>query len=231
MASLDGAWQAAREVEQASLPDYPNHERPNIKLALWAATMSAQNQLSWNGLQVHALRPYAARELPTSVDETLAIIRSGHTFAYEQTAVHVNWVDWAAREGLLDPFTHKPSDYAGWLDWRKRLYRVASGHGFSWKTLSFAGLLMWPTECQLVPVDRHVMARLGRPSAHCGRLGAWKLYNEVEQEVVEEWLSAGRPYTIGVWHWYKWSAWRQAKGVEPAGECCESHALLSPYAY
>lgn len=233
MATIDGAKQAAQDVVNASLPGYPNHARPDIRLAMWAATLSAQRNLKVNGKLLTGLRPYVHRNepLPTSPDTVLAILKSGAKFCCRNDAVHVCWVDWAYHQGLLEPLTHKPTDYAGWLQWRRTFLKIAGGHGFSWKTASFTALLMWPLDCPLVPVDRHVVARLYEPASLCERLGAWRNYDRLEQRVVEEWVSNGQPCGLGLWHWYTWSAWRQATGDEKQADSCESHAMLSPYAY
>lgn len=221
MATLDGAWAAARELRDV------NGGRPDIKLALWAAALSASRSLDVNADLYQPLRTGAP--LPQDPAAVLSLLKAGHGFVCANDARHILYAEWADREGLLDPYRECPGTLAEWRAWRQGLYEILAGHGWNLKTISFAGLLMWPTRCPLVPVDRHVMARLGHTAREYKRLSKCpKLYQAIEQEVAEEWLAAGQPRTLGVWHWYKWSEYRQGKRRETPGDAVESHARLSP---
>lgn len=199
---------------------------PSVKFALWAACLSPQKRLTWNTKQAEALRPYVDRPLPQDPARVLDILRAGHPFATSAQARYVLAIEQAEREGVLDDLEQQPTTYAGWLLWRHAATKLP---GISWKTASFAALLLWPNECPLIPVDTHVCDRLGLKGLKAA-LGSYKVYRWVERQVLHEWYPhrAECP-SPAVWHWYKWSEWRQATGDEPVSDQPESHAGLSPY--
>jgi hypothetical protein len=181
------------------------------------------------------LRPYAARKaLPQDWEEVKDIIRRGHPYCGLPQASHVAAIDAAVSSGRLSFMLDAPGggDLQDWREWRRAAYKATRGLGLAYKTLSFAALLLWPTRSQLVPVDRHVCARLGIDGADVARtMRQAGLYTAAEDDVCQEWQKAGSPYTLGVWHWYKWEAWRQANGDAPLAGVPQSHQWLNCYAY
>ena len=201
--------------------------RPSVKYALWCAVLSPQKRLSWNVKQAETLLPYVDRPLPQSAERVLDILRAGHPFCTRKLAEYVLAIEAAERRGELDELAVMPTTHTGWLVWRQAVKRLP---GLGWKTASFAALLLWPCECPLIPVDTHVCDRLGL-SALKGALGNYKVYRYVERLVLSEWCQSGHRHEVSpaVWHWYKWSEWRQATGDEPVSDWPESHDGLSPY--
>jgi hypothetical protein len=200
---------------------------PSIKLAFWGAALSPQKKLSWNIAQVRALLPYVSHPLPQDVNAVWHILRAGHAFISRQQAKSILGIERAEREGLLADLAKMPTTYAGWLQWRLAAVKLP---GISYKTASFAALLLWPNECPLIPVDSHVCARLGVKELYKS-IGNYKVYRWIERQVLHEWHKSGHRHDCSpaVWHWYKWSEWRQATGDEPITDFPESHAGLSPY--
>lgn len=224
MASLIGAYDAARELIEGT------DGRASLVLALWGAVLSPNKVLSWNGDQVEALRPYARLGLPRDKRAVWAIIRSGHTFCTLAEGERVLHIWECAQAGMLRGLERMPRSAQEWEDWR---YRVAQLPGMSWKTASFAALLMWPFACPLVPVDRHVCDRLDRSDQYkkisAKSKPALERYKALERIVIAERDREAPGVPVCVWHWYKWSEWRQLKGLEPVSDKLESHRKLSPY--
>lgn len=242
--SLQSAIDCAISMVHAGGQD--NHLVPNVKFALAAAILSANNRLDRNGWQMHALRQYAMShngQFPLSSETVKRITRDAGYEASAQHAAFIPALERMAQAGELVELAHKPTTALEWLLWRQAAETVK---GIGHKTASFAALLMWPFDCPLVPVDRHVVARLG----YTGRLvhfnatadeiyralggstgRAYRTYRRVERLVGNEKVLSGVKVSTGVWHWYKWSEWRQATHAETVGPMAESHDLLSPYWY
>jgi hypothetical protein len=207
----------------------PGYEA-NLKYALWAASLSPQKRLSYNILQAEALLPYIDRPLPQNNEAVFNLIRSAHPFVSHSNAKYILAIEAAERDGRLDELSHMPTTYHDWLAWR--LAVVSQFKGISFKAASFVALLMWPLDCPLIPVDSHVVARLGLPkSMYLASSKSYKVYRLIEKMVLHEWYKSGYRHLVSpaVWHWYKWSEWRQATGDEPISDECESHCGLSPY--
>lgn len=233
MATMQGAIQAATEVMQAGRGFGENHEQASLKLALWASCLSAQKQLGANAKQVGVIRGFVTRGLPSDHETVYALVAEyGDPFLSHREIDTLYYVQLLEADGSLARFEQMPTTLDAWYEWREDLLTLLAGHGLSRKMVSFAALLMWPLDCQLVPCDRHVFARLHHTDAEYKASSKGKgIYLTAEAEVVDEWLAAGEPATIGIWHWYTWSAYRQAIGAETKGDACESHRLLSPYWY
>lgn len=233
MASMQGALTAALDLEQAGADVNEHHEQPSVELALWAAALSGQKHLDWNARQVAILRPFVVRGLPADHETTYTLVANfGHSFVTHREIDACYFIQFLAHDGSLAEFETQPDTLDAWYKWRERLYTLVAGHGLSRKMVSFAGLLLWPRACLLVPVDTWVCRRTGHSVAEYRRLSASKLlYLAIEADVVDEWLLAGEPCPLSVWHWTTWSQARQDADREPAGDTCESHELLSPYWY
>lgn len=183
----------------------------SIKAALWYAAVSANNSLDQNCKIARVLRTFVASEaLPEKHSELFdRVEREAGT--RKLTSVTRESIYITAEKdaiGALDDIADLPVGYAAQVAWRDT---VAKMFGLGYKTASFAALLLRPDICELVPVDRHVLARLGyverdSPSAR-------KKYLEVEHKVIAEQAEAGIDLPHGQWHWYKWEEYRQLKGV------------------
>lgn len=223
-----------------------NHATPSVKLAIAAAILSANNRLDRNGWQVCALRAYMQTHdgrLPSNVETIKRITRDA---GYEASGPHCDALielEQRAQAGELVELAHKPTTALEWLLWRQA---ATTFRGLGWKTASFAALLLWPFSCPLVPVDRHVVKRL----AAMGKLSkfgmtadevyhklggsttrAYKTYRCVERLVGNEKLRNGYQGSTALWHWYKWSEWRQIIQAEITSDDCESHVNMSAYWY
>lgn len=233
----------ANELRQAG--GEHNHAAPNVKLALAYAIASGNNRLDRNGKQAQQLREYAMAhrgKLPVSSAVVTDVTGVTGFPVTPNQARGIAALQERERLGELVELNHMPTNGHEWLLWRQT---VRQFYCLGWKTASFAALLAWPFDCPLVPVDRHVVARL----AYAGKLSqygmtgdqvyktiggstdrAYRLYRQVERQVGNEKLLAGEQCSTALWHWAKWSSWRAFQGIED-GDTCESHRLLSPYWY
>ena len=208
---------------------------PSLKLALWAAILSCQKPLDQNGAQLDALRPFVRRALPSYEPKVLAayIRKRAPGMVTVSNAKSIILVDERHRNGELAHLEAMPSSLREWVRWRDEVARM---HGLSWKTASFAALLMWPFECPFVPVDSHVCKRLSLFSIYQSGILSKKtktgraIYREIERLVMNEWREAGQPCALAVWHWFKWEQHRQMVGASKSS-ACESHLLLSARSY
>jgi hypothetical protein len=208
---------------------------PSLKLALWASILSPQKPISHNGEQARVLWAYVEHGLPTRDPRELRAHISAHAkgMVYENHARAILLIEQMSRAGELAGLEVMPRTIREWQAWRKR---VAMLPGLSWKTASFAALLLWPFESPFVPVDSHVCKRLGHYAVYqTGVLSSkskrgYRLYRSIERLVYAEWRESGKPCPIGVWHWFKWEQHRQRVG-ESRGKGCESHALMSARGY
>jgi hypothetical protein len=209
---------------------------PSLRLALWAAVLSSRNSIENNGVQVDNLRPYAFGGLPHDVPTVRALLaQNGARLTTRKQAQAVIQVDERAERGELAALRVLPQTEAEWLTWRDT---VARFYCMSWKTASFAALLLWPFHCPFVPVDSHVCARLRHMDLYRRISGkskpAYARYCSIEREVCDEWDAANRPCALAVWHWYKWEQHRQGDAQETLWSDTRevgSHLLLSPYLY
>lgn len=223
MVTVEAAYEAAQELQQTG------GKPASLKLALWAASLSGQKSLQANGVQTRALAPLVNKHA-TLEDFDNALQVSGNRF-YSGANLHtLQYIQELAESGLLAAFAGQPSD---WYAWREGMLALFKGHGLSRKMLSFAALLMWPLASPLVPVDAHHIRRLGYRDTYYARCKSFgkRAYLAAELSCLHEWEAAGKPYTPGIYAWYKWSEWRQATGAEQPGDRCESHRLLSPRWY
>jgi hypothetical protein len=149
---------------------------------------------------------------------------------YESMLDALYWVEMLEYFGVLKAYETVPESAEGWIAWRDGLREVVKGHGLGYKVLSFAALLFDPLGCELVPVDRHVLARLGYKGD--GSPQTRKKYTEVETRVRDERDAAGyAKVPLALWHWLKWEEWRQAKQPDVERVGCESHGALSVRKY
>jgi uncharacterized protein (UPF0335 family) len=196
---------------------------PSVKLALWAGILSAQNGLRTNAEQVERLRKWARTGLPRDPNKVYARLAGTGNFTHVK-CLGLYHVEALERHGLLAGLEHIGADWDAQDAWRKQVYTLMHGHGMGWKTITFTALILDPLHCDLCPIDRHVLHRLG---FQCESVRSRKRYLAVERIVRLERENAdcGR-IPLGIWHWLKWEQWRQQTGASHA-DGCESHARLS----
>lgn len=236
MISLDDVRVGAKDliytIDQASYEVKPE----NVKRALFNAAFSPNQELQPNGTVALALKPYVTKDLPHKSElyayllETNKQAEKGYRAnlscqSYWQAVYHIESLH---KRGLLEQFCIEPQTFLEWRTTRDRLYALfhdgTGNYGMSWKTLSFALLLIWPLTCDLVPVDRFVMARFGLDG---GSPQEKKAYERVEQLVIDERKEAGfENIPLGQWHWYKWEEYRQLQGKSLADGAVQSHRAL-----
>lgn len=222
MLTLASAEHAARDLYQPGMA-------ASLKYALWAASLSPQKRLSFNIRQARALLPYLNRPLPQDLEAVYQILRAAHPFVSHNNARYILKIEAAERDGRLEDLARMPTTYHDWLHWRLAIVGLRAG--LSYKAASFVALLMWPEQCPLIPVDSHVCARLGVKDLYIASSRSYKVYRWIEKQVLHEWYHSGHRHDVSpaVWHWYKWSQWRQATGDEAISDQAESHVGLSPY--
>jgi hypothetical protein len=202
-------------------------ERPSVKLALWAGLLSAQSGLENNARQLDLLRKWARKGLPRNPAVVNRRLEGTGNFTHVK-CVGLYYVEALERHGLLAGLEDIGADYNAQDAWRKRVYKLVHGHGMAWKTITFAALILDPLHCELCPVDRHVLARLGFTIQS---VPSRKRYLAVEHAVqFERVVAECERIPLGLWHWLRWEQWRQDTGASNAAGC-ESHARLSCRVY
>ena len=231
--TLADVWVAARELNEGG-------RLPNLKFALQIAACSAQQSLHNNGLIARVLAKYVERHLPERDDlykelaEESVLINENHLRA-------IYWAEELENNAMLKDFYKQPIGLIEQRRWRAAMHDLfhpvvdidkgkTVGKGMGWKTISFAMLLMWPETTEVAIIDRHHLGRLGHRQQ---TLGYHTAYYRVEDQIVRErdeyvGLVGADMVPLGVWGWYKWEEYRQAKGVSEAeGGEIESHLMLS----
>jgi hypothetical protein len=182
-----------------------------VKLALWAAAVSPMMRLDRNGTIVRLLAPYVTQPLPDDPTALYTYLAQSGAWIRHNLIRSLYAIEACEREGKLPAMPGRNWSREQWIAWRNQ---VAKLPGLGLKTASFAGLLLRPMTCELVPVDRHVLARLGFDTDKSP--ASVRAYNAVEQLVVDERARYGYAHvSLGVWHWLKWSEYRQS--IERAG--------------
>src|SRR5262249_22884242 len=147
MLTIDDCERAALELA------FGTRDEPSLRLALWASILSPQKRLDLNAAQVRVLRLWAERDLPFDDAEELKrhIKRKAQAkgMLYTSHCQAIIRVARLAESGALAGLERMPTSGREWIAWRKR---VAHLPGLSWKTASFAALILWPFECPFVPV-------------------------------------------------------------------------------
>ena len=207
--------------------------QPSLKYALQIAALSPQKSVKQNVRAAEVLGRYVASNLPDR--ETLAqeLAANGSGMVYGTMLDACYWAERCERAGWLRPYETVPQGYDAWVRWRDGLRHILAGHGFGYKVISFAGLIYAPLECELCPIDRHVLARLdartrnGKPRA--GSPQQRGVYLSIEREVIAERDAAGKAnIPLGLWHWLRWEQWRELSGASRAwGDGLATHAGLS----
>lgn len=223
--TLEGCLEVIRELDEAG------SKTPSVKLALWGAALSPSKELASNGLQARKLALYVENRLPDG--STYEAREQFREWLQQGTGggimrdhiIAIFAIEQAELEGKLPEMPQADWSLSRWLAWRNEACKI---RGIAEKTASFAGLLLQPMHCPLVPVDRWVMRRLGYDHDTPTK----KEYPVVCNQVAEERDRDGHgSLPLGAWHWYKWSEFRQAVGAETLSERPESHRNLSPKWY
>lgn len=222
------------DVHRAACELAEGPHNPSIKVALMAALLSAQTSLVQNGRQMRVLRERGwLRRLPYDHEQVYAAMRGTGMFT-RRKCEGLYWVESLDNAGKLRELAWPGDTLEEQSHWREQVYLLLHGHGMAYKTISFACLLLNPLNCQLVPVDRHVLARFGLPG-ECAK--SIKRYLAIEKMVRDERDTAGySAISLGLWHWLKWEQWREKVNAQVrtgAGKQngCESHSALSCRAY
>lgn len=198
----------------------------SVKFALWVSALSTQQSLSANCRLAELLRPYIDTPLPTNENGELWVYLSQAKGVLYRSHIRALYhIEGLERAGELNGLENIGDNYTSQLAWRERVYHLVHGYGMAYKTVSFAALIIDPLHCELVPVDRHVNARLGfNKNISCKSL---KQYLEREQLVMSERNDAGfNDIPLGLWHWFKWEQYRQTVGASKS-HSCESHNGLN----
>lgn len=223
MVTPDDVFQAAWELVS-------DDHKPDIRVALIAAILSAQKPVEDNAAQLDAIRDYILFGFPTRDPQEVYRMLEPYGMVSAAQARGILAVMAAWHAGELDHLTREPTCLLEWAAWRRE---VAHMYCLSWKTASFAALLMWPLSSPLVPVDQHVCGRLGEMRVyHSGLLSkktrrGYAEYRRIERKVWREWqASEEKMPTLGLHHWLTWERWRQVTGASKACGGAQSHAGL-----
>lgn len=205
---------------------------PSLKLALWIAALSPNQKLSVNGKLGRAMSYYVTCPLPPNKSDLYdelkplkAILFRSHVdalYAIEQ------WYNAHVMLGTIHEYEHVGETYEEQCIWRTKIVSAIRGLGL--KTVSFALLIFAPLQCELIPLDRHHLNRLG----YTNRKGKAKLsigneqeYIKVEklilQEQSQETIDDIRNVPLALYAWLLWERYRQEKGASKIVEGIESH--------
>lgn len=223
MIDIQSTIQAAIELEQGS-------QAPSVKFALWIAALSTQQTLEKNGKLARLLALYVTQPLPER-EALYQYLKQAKAVLYTVHLDSLYYIEYLEKTGQLDGLERIGSGYLDQCRWRDRVYKLTHGHGLGWKTISFAALILEPSKSELVPVDRHVLRRLGYNTDNSPQTK--RAYIAVEQQVIDERDTAGcSTIPLGIFHWYKWEEYRAVKSVGYRGNGdIETHAPLSCRAY
>lgn len=216
--TLADVLRGATELQLGELTEH------SVKLALWAAILSANASLLVNTRQMDVLREYVDG-LPVDRDTLYRQMEGTGRFTRVKCG-GLYYVESLECAGKLAGLENIGATYAEQCAWRDHVYNLMHGHGMAWKTVSLAALILQPMACELVPVDRHVLARFGFASRNSPpRRGR---YLAIETLVRDERALAGYDHIpLALWHWLTWEQWRQATGASKAHGGVESHIGLS----
>lgn len=202
------------------------NERPSVKVALMAAILSAQESLERNANEVQVLRERGWLQALPHDHETVWAALKGLGYVTRTKVGGLYWAEKLDKAGLLKGLGCIGTGYEQQSAWREQVYKLMHGHGMAYKTISFAALILDPLHCELVPIDRHVLARFGFDNRK--GVGSIKRYLQIERMVQDERDAAGFAHMpLGLWHWLKWEEWRQQTGASKSAGECQSHAALS----
>lgn len=207
--------------------------QPNLKFALQIAALSPQKSIRANARGAEVLSHYVVSGLPAPESLHAGLVEHGTGMVTDRMLSALYWAERMDKAGWLDPYKRVPQGRAEWVAWRDGLRELLRGHGYGYKVISFAGLIYAPLECELVPIDRHVLARLGLTT----RTGKERtaspqsrhLYLRIEDILIAERDQAGKSgVPLGLWHWLRWANWRELTGAsELWGDAVTDHAALS----
>lgn len=206
------------------------------KLAVAISALSANMALNLNCALADVIRDFVVGSFPIDANDKKMFRPVTERFeGITAVACRRNYLMAIARaENLPDAdldaiiATTPPDDYASQVELRDKLHALMTGHGMSYKTLSMVWLVAWPLISWLVPVDRHVMARLGLDkekndlSDRCTYLAIERIViRELEEVQADETLCAliseqgieAASIRYLEWHWATWLAYRMLAGV------------------
>ena len=224
--TIDTTFDAATQLASGPRP-------PSVKLALWNAALSTMQTVEKNNAYGVLLRMYRDEPLPLQRNVLYEQLREVRGCLFGSHIDALYYIQYLDETGQLAGYERIGKTLIEQVEWRNSIYKLMHGHGMTWKTISFAALILDPLHCELIPIDRHVMARLGK-TKRCGKadkdspqqLGK---YLVIEQEVRTERNNAGYEHLpLGLWHWFKWEGYRYfvARSSQGNGDI-ESHNGLS----
>jgi len=195
---------------------------PSLLFALRTAALSAMQPLEANGEYARILAPYANSRL-LERDVLTALLRGYHG-PHCLYGSHIDAL-YAIDELWFNHVIDQPVDELLSFDqqkaWRERLVLLIKG--MSYKTVSMALLIYMPLACELVPIDRHHLARYGfdrnKSLSRCK-------YLALEARMVADRNNEGYPdVPLGLFTAYYWGAQRDGKECYRNGHT--SHQKLS----
>jgi hypothetical protein len=219
------AWEAAKELQETG------DKKTNVKLACWGAALSVQQSLHTNGLMLRALvkADYVKRPLPPDWQSVKALF-DGMAAMYNEKKHHaLLYTEELYNRGLLDFLANVPDTLSAQREQRAQAMRLLAGHGFGWKALSMVPLIIRSTACQVIPLDRHHLARICAPGDGSAPKEMEK-YQALEDIIKAERDGAGYAEApLGVWAWALWETYRKRypKSSKADSEHAESHKNLS----
>ena len=191
---------------------------PSFIFALRSGALSKLQELSANGRMSRLIAPFTNKPLPDR--ETLtALLRLSHGVLFGSHLDALYAIDELWLSGKLDKFVDMPLSHDGQSAMREEL--VSLVYGMSHKTVSLAMLIYMPLACQLIPIDRHHLRRLGM-NPH--RIPVGKKYLALELSIIAERDEQGyKNVPSGTYAAHLWGI--QRDGVD--AESYPSHKNLS----
>ncbi len=186
-------------------------KEPSLVLALWFSALSQQQCLEKNQVGACIMKKYLDQPLP---DEPERLAQELLTYGVKTNGKILRALYYTQAlndSGDLDILADwNKRDILSQITWRKRAYELyhplingkRTGMGMGYKCLSMALFLLMPFDCQLVPVDRHHMHRLGQKN---NAPTSYSNYLSLENQLFREKQEAGMTMiNLSTYAWLKW---------------------------
>lgn len=192
---------------------YGNQES-SLAFALMSAALSPLQDLTVNGNMSRLLAQFVGNRLPEK-EVLYSLLRQASTQKSAAKVFHNHMIALLAIDelqaiGALKKFEDVPSTYEGQSAWRDELVELIPGMGL--KAISFALFLyVGPFKCELIPVDRHHLRRLGEPT---DRSLSRTKYLAIELGILAEKNAAGFNHvSLGLYSAHLWAIQREGNSV------------------
>jgi hypothetical protein len=189
-------------------------KQPSLVFALRSASLSPIQDLQVNGNMSRLLAQFVGKPLPEK-EVLYALLHTARTqekpaLIFQNHMRALLAIDALQAAGALEKFEDVPLDYEGQCAWREQLVSLIPGVGM--KVISFALLIYaGPFQCELIPIDRHHLRRLGEPTE---KSISQKRYLALELAIKSERDTAGfSQLSLGLYASHLWAQQRDGSNA------------------